>query len=486
MVQNYSKENFLVVSDMKNRKEHKSIICFLIFIIMISSMGLSAQVQNKNIFKERRETLLSKMEGGIAIIKGADPANRNGDVDFLFRQNSNFYYLTGFEEPFAALILIPDENKKFIMFVRNRNLVMENWTGKRAGIEGAMNDFGADTAFANGLFEKLLTSYLKGKTKIYLNTSDKELVTLVDSLYVKANGNADKKNINVNKIIAEMRVIKSQDEIERIKKACYITSDAHVEAMKAAKPGMKEYELAAIIEYIFKKEGADYTAFPSIVGSGINSTILHYEAGSREFKKNDMIVMDIGSEYNNYASDITRSIPANGKFTPEQKEIYAIVLKANEKAIENAKPGIGLNEIQNYAKDIVTDGLLNLGLITSKEKSWQTDVWLDVHDVGDAGYFTKQGRIVEEGMVFTIEPGIYINRNTLDYLEDLYGYMVDKKELKEFVQKVKSAVEKYNNIGIRIEDTILITKEGCEVLSSNSPKEIEEIESTLKKKSKFN
>jgi Xaa-Pro aminopeptidase len=436
------------------------------------------------------------MEGGIAIIKGAQPANRNGDVDFPFRQNSDFYYLTGFEEPFAALILLPEENKKFIMFVRNRNFVMENWDGKRAGIEGAMQEYGADTALGISLFEKELITYLKGKNNIYLNTGDKEFVTLVDSLYKKANGNIDKKNININKIIAEMRVIKVADEIELIKKACNITSEAQVEAIKAAKPGMKEYELAAIIEYIFKKDGADYTSFPTIIGSGINSTILHHEAGNKEFENNDMIVMDIGCEYKNYASDITRSIPADGKFTKVQKEIYEIVLKANKEAIINAKPGKGLNEIQNYAKDIVTEGLYDLGLITSKEKSWQTDVWLphgishfiglDDHDVGDAGYFTKQGRIVKEGMVFTIEPGIYINKNTLDNLKDLYGFRVDKKELEEFVQKVRPAVEKYNNIGIRIEDTILITKEGCEVLSSKSPKEIDEIERTMQEISKFN
>jgi Xaa-Pro aminopeptidase len=293
-----------------------------------------------------------------------------------------------------------------------------------------------------------------------------------------------------------MRVIKSPAEIDLIKKACSITSGALIEAMKAAQLNMKEYELAAIIEYIFKKDGADYTAFPTIVGSGVNSTILHYEAGDRKFKDNDIIVMDVGSEYKNYASDITRSIPANGKFTSEQKEIYEIVLKANKKAIKNAKPGLGLNEIQNYAKDMVAEGLYKLGLITDKGKSWQTNVWmphavshyvgLDVHDVGDASYFTKKGRIVEEGMVFTIEPGIYINNNSLDNLNIIYDEQVDSKELDEFAQKVKPAVEKYNNIGIRIEDTILITKDGCEILSSKAPKEIKAIENIMKEKSKFN
>lgn len=468
-------------------------IHLLLSIIILSQQNYYPQ--DKTIFERRRENLLSKMAGGIAIIKGANNIIRNGDIEFPFRQNSDFYYLAGFNEPSSALLLLPGENKKFIMFVRQKNIMMETWTGNRAGIEGAMKLYGADTAFAISRLDEALMSYLKQKLKIYFNTTDKELVKRVDSLYKKVNGNSNKENVNVNKLIAEMRVIKNPDEIELIKRACDITSEAQIEAMKAAKINMKEYELAAIIEYIFKKNGSDYTAFPSIVGSGINSTILHYEAGNKNLENGDMIVMDIGAEYNNYASDVTRSIPANGKFSPAQKEIYNIVLKANKEAILFAKLGVGLNEIQNRGKEFITDGLYRLGLITDKNKSWQTDVWmphsishyigLDVHDVGDAGYFTAKGRIVEEGMVFSVEPGIYVNKNNFEHLPELYGYMVDKKELEEFIKNVKPVVEKYNGIGIRIEDTVTITKDGCKVLSAKAPKEIKKIEDLMKQKNKF-
>ena len=471
----------------------RTILSFLSLISIFLQQSL--YTQDKTIFEKRREILLSKMDGGIAIIKGANLVNRNGDVDFPYRQNSNFYYLTGFDEPNAALLLLPGENKKFIMFVRQKNLMMETWTGNRAGIEGAINIFGADTAFGIGNFEEKLTAYLKQKSKIYINTTDKELLKQVDSLYKKVNGNSNYENVNVNKIIAEMRVIKNPEEIELIKKACDITSEAQIEAMKAAKINMKEYEIAAIIEYTFKKNGAGYPAFPSIIGSGINSTVLHYDAGDKNLKNADMVVMDIGAEYNYYASDITRSIPADGKFTPAQEKIYDIVLQANKEAIQFAKPGIGLNEIQNHGKEFITEGLYKLGLITDKNKGWQTDVWmphgishyigLDVHDVGDAGYFTAKGRAVEEGMVFSIEPGIYINKNSFEHLPDLYGFMVDKKELEDFMKNVRPLVEKYNGIGIRVEDTIVITKDGCDVLSSKAPKEIKEIENLMRQKSKF-
>jgi Xaa-Pro aminopeptidase len=465
---------------------------FLISIIFLQKF----YAQEKSVFEKRREILLSKMNGGIAIIKGANPVNRNGDVEFPFRQNSDFYYLTGFDEPNSALLLLPDENNKFILFVRPKNIMMETWTGNRAGVEGAMKLFGADTAYGINSFEEILLNYLKQRSKIYINISDKELVKQVDSLYKRANGNQDKENVNIHKIISEMRVIKSQEEIELIKKACKITSEAQIEAMKAAKISRKEYELSAIIEYVFKKNAAQCYAFPSIVGSGINSTILHYEAGDKSLENGDIVVIDIGAEYNYYASDITRSIPANGKFTTEQKEIYGIVLEANKEAIQFAKPGAGLNEIQNRGKLFITEGLYKLGLITNKDKAWQTDVWMphsishyigmDVHDVGDAGYFTAKGRTVEEGMVFSIEPGIYINKNTFSHLKDLYGFMVDKKELEDFMDSVKPFVEKFNGIGIRIEDTIVITKDGCEVLSSEAPKEIKEIEEIMKDKNKFN
>ncbi|RJP61513.1 MAG: M24 family metallopeptidase [Ignavibacteriales bacterium] len=465
----------------------------LILSFLPLTIQLHAQTFRSDIFKERRSRLLKSIEdSSIAIFNSAKTATRNGDVDYKYRQNSNFYYLTGFEEPGSAFILLPTDNKKFVMFVRQSNILMESWTGKRAGLNGAIKTYGADTAYGIGLFSKMLTKSLKGKKKIYLDTEDKDLVKLVDSLYKKANENSVKQNINVNDIVNEMRLIKDNFEIDLMRRACEITSDALINAYKNAKPGQYEYEIQAALEYIYTKNGSNYPAFISIVGSGVNSTILHYEENNKIVEDGDMIVMDVGAEYKNYASDITRSIPANGNFSDEQKLIYDIVLKALKETTSFVKPGIGLNELQQYTSRVITDGLLELGLITDKEKNWQTNIWmphgtshwvgLDVHDVGDSKYMDKKGRLLEPGMVFTIEPGIYVSKNIFNHLKDAYGFQVSADEIKSFTEKVKDNVAKFANIGIRIEDTILVTKDGCEVLSRNAPKEIDDIEKIMTEK----
>ncbi len=466
---------------------------FLLFSFLSLSININAQVFRSEIFKERRNHFLKSIDNSsIAIFNSAKTATRNGDVDFKYRQNSNFYYLTGFEEPGSAFILLPSENKKFVMFVRQSNILMESWTGKRVGFNGAIKIYGADTAYGIGLFGKMLTKSLKGKKKIYLDTEDKDLVKLVDSLYKKANENSVKQNINVNDIVNEMRLIKDDFEIDLMRRACEITSDALINAYKIAKPGLYEYEIQAALEYIYTKNGSNYPAFISIIGSGVNSTIIHYEENNKMVENGDIILMDVGAEYKNYASDITRSIPANGRFSPEQKLIYEIVLKALKETTKLVKPGIGLNELQKYTSQIITEGLAETGLITDKEKNWQTNIWmphgtshwvgLDVHDVGDSKYMDKKGRILEPGMVLTIEPGIYINQYIFDHLKEAYGFQVSTDELKLFTEKVKDKVSRYSNIGIRIEDTILVTEDGCEVLSEKAPKEIDEIESIMTKK----
>jgi len=352
-----------------------------------------------------------------------------------------------------------------------------------------MKTYGADTAYGIGLFGKMLTKILKGKKYIYLDTEDKDLVKLVDSLFKKANGNLDKQKINVNSYINKMRIIKDDYEINLMRKACEITSDAVIKAYQTTKPGIYEYEIQAAIEYVYTKNASNYPAFASIVGSGINSTVIHYEENNKLVEDGDMIVMDIGAEYKNYASDITRSYPANGKFSDNQKIIYEIVLNALKETTKLTKPGIGLNELQNKTSQIIIDGLFELGLITDKEKDWQTNIWmphgtshwvgLDVHDVGDSKYLDRKGRVLEPGMVFTIEPGIYVNKYIFDNLKDAYGFQIPNNELNSFKDKVKDLVNKYSNIGIRIEDTILVTEDGCEILSRNAPKEIDEIESIM-------
>jgi len=264
--------------------------------------------------------------------------------------------------------------------------------------------------------------------------------------------------------------------------------------MKAVKPGMYEHEIQAIIEYIFRKNGAQGPGFPSIIGSGPNATILHYEANNRQTEDGDLLLMDVGAEFGHYKSDITRTIPVSGRFTQTQKEIYEVVLQAQKEAIKIAGPGVGIYEINNRGVEVIKEGLLKLGLITDKDSGWQHRPWLmynishwvglDVHDVGGRGPDDGQGRRFVPGMVFTVEPGLYIREDTLENLPGMVGRLgIEKDELEDFISRVKPAVKKYANIGVRIEDDILITETGYEVLSSKVPKEIEAIEKLMREKS---
>jgi Xaa-Pro aminopeptidase len=267
--------------------------------------------------------------------------------------------------------------------------------------------------------------------------------------------------------------------------------------MKAAEPGMYEYEIEAIIEYIFRKNGSQRPGFPSIVGSGPNSTILHYDANKHQTQDGDLIVMDVGAEYDHYTADVTRTIPVNGKFNKEQKEIYEIVLEAQQQAIDKIAPGVGIYEVHYRAVEVIKDGLYRLGLITDKESRWQYRIWLmyntnhwlglDVHDVGSRGRDDGKGRRLEPGMVFTVEPGIYIGEHSLDsLLKTTRRSKARKEDVAAFLEKVKPVVEKYMNIGVRIEDDVLVTEDGHENLSSKAPTTVKEIEKWMKKKSYLN
>jgi Xaa-Pro aminopeptidase len=260
--------------------------------------------------------------------------------------------------------------------------------------------------------------------------------------------------------------------------------------MKSVEPGMFEYEIQALIEYVFRKEGAFGPGFESIVGSGKNATILHYESNSRQSQNGDLLLMDIGADFQHYTADVTRTIPINGKFTQEQKEIYEVVLTSQKAAIAHVKPGRGIREIHNKGVEVLKDGLFDLGLITDKSSDWQHRVWLmynishwlglDVHDVGGRGSDDGVGRLLEPGMVLTVEPGVYINEKSLEDIGLKLGNRPpEENEIHDFVSAVKPVVKKYMDIGIRIEDDILVTVEGFENLSRQAPKEIEDIETLM-------
>ncbi len=463
-------------------------------LLVFSASALIAQI-NAEEFASRRDVLAGELNDGVIIVKGNDQKTRNQDVDYKFRQGSDFYYLSGFNEAGATLLILPGEDKKFILFVKENNPRMAIWSGETYGVWGAMKIFKADTAFASDNFEEEVKKYLRGQKKVYLPFADAELFETVSNIITSPWGRYPKKIEDVTKYIAKLRLIKSNYEIEMIQKSIDITIKAHKEAMMAAKPGLFEYEIGALIEYVYQKNGSPRIGFPSIVGSGANSTILHYKANDQKMKDGDIVVMDIGAEYGMYSADVTRTIPVNGVFSEEQKQIYQIVLDAQKAGIELIKPGKGISEIYEASTDVIKDGLLELGLITDRESRWQSRVWfmhgvghwlgLDVHDAGGRNGADKRGKLLEEGMVFTVEPGIYVAPNALENLKLLMTGRLSDKEIDEFIEEVKPAFEKYKNIGVRIEDDILVTKTGYRNLSKAAPRDIDAIEKWMAKPSEI-
>lgn len=444
---------------------------------------------------KRRRVLMDSLGGGITILSAAENMVRQVGNHYEYRQGSDFYYLTGFPEPNAFFLLIPDAEKKFIMFVRQNYPMAKVWTGNRYGPEGAKKIFRADEAFPINQFSDLLPKYLKGTKTIYLNPRDKELKEKIISFLEESNIDLMPEFKDPTPFIHEMRLFKDPFEIKQLQKAIDITYESHIEAYKTAKPGMYEYEIEAITEYIYRKNGAKRPGFSSIVGSGPNSTILHYEENNRKMKEGDLLLMDIGAEWERYTADVTRTIPVSGKFTKEQREIYELVLEAQEEAIKEMIPGKGVQEAHNRASEVIVNGLYKLGLMTDKNSEWQKKFYilynnshwlgLDVHDVGKYGREKGTGRPLKSGMVLTIEPGIYLGKGRLDHLVELFGKKVPEKEIEKFIEEIEPVYEKYINIGVRIEDDILITETGHVVLSAKAPKTVDDIKRTMTEKSRF-
>lgn len=425
-------------------------------------------------FESRRNAFMKKMDNGIAILKAANKPLRGR---YKYRQDSSFYYFTGFEEPDAICLLTPEHDEhNFVMFVNPKDRKKETWTGRRTGVEGVVEKFHADAAFEIDEFDEEISDYLKEVDRIYYSMGtdekfDKKVLTLFKKYSAQRANNGKGPNILVDlrELIGEMRIKKDEKEIELIRKAADISADAHIEVIKKINPEMFEYEVEALIDSEFRKGDAYMPAYPTIVGSGENGTILHYQKNECQIKDGDLVLIDAGGEYKYYCADITRTIPANGKFDEVQKTIYQLVLDAQLAAIEMIEPGIRLNEPHKKAIEVITSGLVEFGLLEGDveeiidEKEYQKFymhgtshlLGMEAHDVGKYK-IDGESRFLEPGMVFTMEPGIYIASD----LED-----VD---------------EKYLGIGIRIEDNVLVTEDGCEVLTAKVPKAIEEIESVMK------
>lgn len=423
---------------------------------------------------------MNRMEpGSIAVFPAAPEILRNADTPFEFRQNSDFYYLTRLNEPEAVAVLIPGHAEhQYVLFVRPRDKEKEIWDGRRTGVEGAIAEFGADAAFEFSTLDEVLPKYLAGNTKLYYRLGlsesfDHRMISLINRVKAQIRSGLDAPStiIDPGDLLHELRLRKSPDDLNNLREAARISAEAHIAAMKTCEPGMYEYELEAIIEYVFRKNGATAPAYGSIVGSGFNSTILHYNTNTKRIEDGDLVLIDAGAEYNMFAGDITRTFPANGQFTRAQQAVYEIVLNANTEVIKMVKPGESFMALHDRAVEVVTDGLLELGLLKGDRKEiiekkeytkffmHRTGHWLgmDVHDVGRYKVGDDWRRI-EAGMCFTVEPGVYLQPGA------------------------EGVSAEFDNIGVRIEDDVLVTDSGCEVMTSLVPKAVKEVEATMREK----
>ena len=419
---------------------------------------------------------MRRMEpGSVAVIASAPEAVRSNDTHYRYRQDSDFYYLTAFDEPEAIAVVMPaHEEHKYVLFVRPRDPERETWDGRRAGIEGARELHGADAAYPVAEFKEKLAELINGARNVYYRLG---VNTELDELLVKGIGamrarsrqfRAPDSITDPGVVLGEMRLVKSAAEIELMQRAADIAAEAHVEAMRAARPGVWEYEIEALIEYVFRRNGASAPAYTSIVGGGANATVLHYVTNDAQLRDGDLLLIDAGAEFQTYASDITRTFPVNGRFTDAQREIYTVVLEAQEACVEMVRPGVSVEDLNTRAVELLTAGMVRLGLLAGEtaklieEKEYKKFfmhgighyLGMDVHDVG-LYKVDGQPRPLEPGIVITVEPGIYVAADA------------------------ENVPDKFRGVGVRIEDDVLVTAEGYRVLTDKVPKRIDEIEALM-------
>ena len=426
----------------------------------------------KNRYADRRSKLGAMLpKNSAVVIAGAAVQYRNADSSHAFRQDSNFWYLTGFNEPESTLVLLINESKDLqsIAFVPKKDALKEIWDGYRAGPNGAVKDHGFDLAFDNTEIDERLPDLLAGYNQVFypVGKSQKLDADVIDWIKTARSKDRHSSPIDIadaSSKIGNERLIKDEDEIEIMKKACQISAEAHVEAMKFVKPGMNEQELEAFYQYQFSKRGGRFAAYTPIVAGGENACVLHYVENSKALKDGDLVLVDAGCEFELYASDITRTYPINGKFTAAQLAIYEVVLEAQQKSIEAVTVNNNVMDSQIISEKVITQGLIDLGILNgSMEELHETGAFKDFYmhkighwlgiDVHDAGDYTEDGEYMKfkPGMVTTVEPGIYISSTA-------------------------NVKDQWKGIGIRIEDNILVTAKGNQNLTDfvpSNPKEIE-------------
>ena len=462
--------------------------------VTIDPSDLAMTPDQQDRFSERREQVLSLLEGATLILRSEQPAALNRHQ---YRPNNYFYYLTGCDVPRTYMVL-SDSEHPFTLSAPPESIRSMIYEGNPMQQEKMDVLFGPDRMVPFAVARRMIDSLARSGGIIYTDLSDREFAERIRRLAGESGASRIR---SVGSLVNELRVIKGSKEVERLQKACNITSQSLVNVMRSCQPEMYEFEMEAIIEGTFLEYGAAMPGFSSIVGSGPNSTILHYEPNNRMMADGDLLLMDIGAEYGYYSADITRTIPVNGRFTREQREIYQLVLDAQKRAIEVMLPGNPIGMGHRTAGKVILRGLYELGLVTDTASAWQQGFYilypsshylgLDVHDVGDYGslfygFFQDpllnddNSRILEPGMVLTIEPGLYFRENGLQQLYEIYESHADSSEIARFIEEVSPVYSKYVNIGVRIEDDILITQEGNINLSRYAPKEVVDIQQIMK------
>ena len=429
----------------------------------------------KNRYSERRNKLGSMLpKNSAVVIAGASMQYRNADSSYAFRQDSNFWYLSGFNEAESTLVLLINEknNVQSIAFVPEKDELKEIWDGYRAGPEGAMKDYGFDLAFNNTEIDQRLPDLLAGHNQVFYpvgksQTLDADIIEWIKSAKSKDRHSSAIDIADASSKVGNQRLIKDEDEIKIMQKACQISAEAHVEAMKFVKPGMTEQEMEAFYQYEFSKRGGRFSAYTPIVAGGENACVLHYVENSKQLKDGELLLVDAGCEFELYASDITRTYPINGKFTAPQLAIYEVVLEAQLKSIEAISTNNNVMDAQIISEKVITQGLIDLGILQgSMEELHAAGAFKDFYmhkighwlgiDVHDAGDYMEDGDYMKfkPGMVTTVEPGIYISSSS-------------------------DVEDKWKGIGIRIEDDILVTAEGNENLTAFVPSDPKEIEALM-------
>ncbi len=438
-------------------------------------MKISTGIDAKEFARRRRQLMRIAGDDAILVLPAALERIRSRDTHYPYRQDSDFWYLTGFPEPDAVIVLVPGRaHGETILFCRERDPEREGWDGPRSGPEGAVEQFGMDDAYPIDDLDEILPGLLEGRTRVYYHFGrdaefDLKLIGWLNRVRAQVRMGAQPPHefLELGHLLDELRLFKSPAELKLMQRAADISVAAHQAAMRAAKAGMREYELQAEIERVFRMHDA-VPAYGSIVGAGANACVLHYVANTAQSQDGDLVLVDAGAEYRSYASDITRTFPVKGRFTKEQRALHELVGAAQSAALAQAKPGVAYEAGHNAAVHTLAEGLLKLGLLKGTlEKNiadgsykrfyrHKTGHWigLDVHDVGDYR-IEGDSRLLEPGMVFTIEPGLYVSPDD------------------------KTVHAKWRGIGIRTEDDVLVTRDGCRVLTDKLARSADEIEAFM-------